>query len=296
VANTTSNTNAGAVPVFQVPMTTVNGLQSGVAVWEVVQEPNNTGDLASLDFGVFFQFTTSATAPIPAGTGVVGLSYAPTPNTGGLVPGLITTANALGVALNGPIPRFLDTSLSHEGNIVTITACTTTLLFPYTTNIAGFETGMSIANTSADIFGTVAQTGTCTLTFFGINVGGTNKTFTVAPFTTPAIPAGGVWADTLSDIAHVPPAEGQPGGGMEFQGYIFAQCGFQFAHGFAFISDASATQLAEGYLALVVQPVNQGLTGTLTSSTGAITLSYPTAPLRGSSTLGTPAVGEGLVH
>ena len=37
-----------------------------------------------------------------------------------------------------------------------------------------------------------------------------------------------------------------------FNGYIFALCNFQYAHGFAFISDIGARNLAMGYLALVV--------------------------------------------
>jgi uncharacterized protein (TIGR03437 family) len=37
-----------------------------------------------------------------------------------------------------------------------------------------------------------------------------------------------------------------------FQGYIIAQCQFQYAHGFAFISDLGAQRLAQGYLALVL--------------------------------------------
>jgi len=37
-----------------------------------------------------------------------------------------------------------------------------------------------------------------------------------------------------------------------FTGYMFAWCNFEFAHGFAFISDIGARNLAMGYLALVV--------------------------------------------
>ena len=37
-----------------------------------------------------------------------------------------------------------------------------------------------------------------------------------------------------------------------FQGYMFAVCNFQFAHGFAFISDVGARNLAMGYLAIVI--------------------------------------------
>jgi hypothetical protein len=43
---------------------------------------------------------------------------------------------------------------------------------------------------------------------------------------------------------------GMPG----FQGYLIIQCGFRYAHGFAFITDgpAGAARVAEGYLGLVM--------------------------------------------
>ena len=37
-----------------------------------------------------------------------------------------------------------------------------------------------------------------------------------------------------------------------FGGYVIAVCNFQYAHGFAFVSDVGARNLAMGYLALVV--------------------------------------------
>jgi hypothetical protein len=37
-----------------------------------------------------------------------------------------------------------------------------------------------------------------------------------------------------------------------FQGYMIAVCQFQYAHGFAFVSDLGARNLAMGYLALVM--------------------------------------------
>jgi len=294
VSNITNSTGAGNVPIFQVPLTATTGIgtpgtYSGVAVWEVVQEPSNTtGDAANLDFGVFIQYTNTATSTVSTGIAQVGLSFAPTLNSGGYIPGLIAPSSTyptpLTQATSSNIPRFADTSMVHPAlpNIIFIAPCTTTLLFPYTSNTNGFETGMSIANTSADTVGTVTQTGTCTLTFFGTGtiVGGTTKTYTVAPYVTPAIPAGGVWADILSHIAAVPPNETSPGGGSEFTGYIFATCGFQYAHGFAFISDAAAVNLAEGYLALVV------------TNGGALNA----FPQRGPNT-GIPILnGEGLVH
>ena len=43
-----------------------------------------------------------------------------------------------------------------------------------------------------------------------------------------------------------------PNTSPNFQGYIIAVCNFQFAHGFAFISDLGARNLAMGYLGLVL--------------------------------------------
>jgi hypothetical protein len=37
-----------------------------------------------------------------------------------------------------------------------------------------------------------------------------------------------------------------------FQGYMMVGCDFQFAHGYAFISDFGSKNLAQGYQALVI--------------------------------------------
>jgi len=43
-----------------------------------------------------------------------------------------------------------------------------------------------------------------------------------------------------------------------FSGYMIAVCNFQYAHGFAFVSDLGARNLAMGYLALVIpDPLTQ---------------------------------------
>jgi len=270
ISNLSNSTGAGNLPIYQVPIT--NG--AGVAVWEVVQEPSaaTTGNnLSPLDFGVFFQYTVTTSTTFSTLPGQVGLSYAPTP-PGGLVPGPLVanaaTASSIALATSIQIPRFADTSTQHQFTLIQLGACQTLLLFPYVTNQAGFETGIAIANTSADGLGTTGQNGACTFTFFGtvVNQGGTPKTNTitgVAP--SPIITAGGSFVDTLSHTI---------GSTNSFSGYMFANCNFQFAHGFAFISDASATNLAEGYLALVV--TNGG-----------------TAPARGVTSL---VGGETLVH
>ncbi len=230
VVNFTNTVNGGNIALA--PVTLTNG--SGEAVWEVVS--SNPSTMENFDFGVFYQYTSNTAATgggTPAiGTGTVSMSFAP----------VSTSTSASSTAT---IPRFAVPS-GTGSNIVTISICQTALLFPFVTNENGFETGVSIANTTSDPFGTAAQSGTCTLSFFGDN---TVANTVVAPCTTAGacigpVASGKVFANTLSSIL----------GGAAFQGYMFAVCNFQEAHGFAFISDAHATNLAMGYLALVVGP------------------------------------------
>jgi len=200
----------------------VNG--TGTAVWEVIN--TNASQLEALDFGVYQSFTANpgANSP-PVGTATVNMSYAPTPPTA-------FTAGAGGAASSTlTIPRFADTSSAN--NIFSIALCNTVLLYPYVTNTAGFDTGLAIANTTTDPFGTRAQNGTCSLNFYG----------TAAPslaVSTPNIASGTVYATLTSTAA------------AGFNGYMIAVCNFQLAHGFAFISDLGARNLAMGYLALVL--------------------------------------------
>jgi hypothetical protein len=204
---------------------------SGVAVWEVVQA--NFSALETFQFGVNYIVTGNQNAGTPAqGNSQVNLSYAPVSAT--------TTASS-----SAPIPRFVDTSTAST--VLTINLCQTDLLFPFVTNINGFDTGLAIANTTTDgPLGTAAQNGTCALNFFGSGA--------PSVFTTPNVATGTVYANTASTIA--------PG----FQGYMIAICNFQYAHGFAFVSDVGARNLAMGYLALVIQNGGIALRGTAAES------------------------------
>jgi hypothetical protein len=103
-------------------------------------------------------------------------------------------------------------------------------LFTFLTNINGFDTGIAISNTGVDPFGTAGQDGACTLNFYGS--GGPS------PVNTGNIAKGTTYANTASTVA--------PG----FQGYMIASCNFPLAHGFAFISDFGARNLAMGYLSI----------------------------------------------
>ena len=110
-------------------------------------------------------------------------------------------------------------------DVIEITDCTTTLLFPFVTNQGGFNTGLAITNASVG-------SGSCTIAYSGPD----------APedMMTPEDIAGGEqWVGILSNMA------------AGFQGYITASCEFRDAHGFAFITGGGPTpNLAQGYLAV----------------------------------------------
>ena len=207
-----ADAKSDTVPVNQVAIT--GG--TGVAAWEILR--SSPIEIEFLDFYVYFGYSANQAANTPGtGTGTVAGTFAPVST--------VATASA-----TAPIPRFADTGSAI--NVVAIVACRTNLLFPFVTNQAGFDTGMAIANTTRDIFGTNAQAGTCSLNFFGDNA--------PAPVTTASIAGGAVYTALAQSVA------------PNFQGYIIAQCNFQFGHGFAFVSDVGARNLAMGYLALVI--------------------------------------------
>ena len=199
-------------------------VSGNTATFEVI-----TADANSLDtFNVPVYIVTSANGTTASAAGIgVSVSFAPTGAT--------------------TVPNFI---VGGSTNVVTgssFNTCTTSLLFPFVTNQLGFDTGIAIANTSTDPFastlkgGAVAQAGTCALNFYGSGAP------TPANATTPNVPTGTVYTQVLSGVA------------AGFQGYVIAQCNFQYAHGFAFITNAGASNnaVAQGYLAGVILDTNQ---------------------------------------
>jgi len=226
------STLTNKIPYYQIPV--VNG--SAMATWEVVNTFPNLNE--TLSFEVWLSYTASPSTNSPApGTMTVNLAYAPNPTSG------LFTATAGGTASSSlNIPRFADTSTAI--NVGTVTVCQTAILFPFVTNTNGFDTGLAIANTSTDPFGTAAQSGTCTLNWYG------NATASSNPAAS-TLGSGGVGSTTAIASGTVSTALASttvPG----FQGYMIAVCNFQYAHGFAFISDLGARNLAMGYLGLIM--------------------------------------------
>jgi len=217
-----STFTGGTAPLTQV---TVTGNVAAVT-YEIWYSDKNV--LESMNLSITVAAISNVSQNVPAtGTSQVAINFAPTST----VQTTSTTA---------PIPRFCSTATPK--NFFSINVCACDLLFPFVTNQAGFDTGVALANSSLDPFGTTPQAGAVTLNYYGSTTGGG-----AAPpaFKTQSVPAGQELIFTLSNGGNfgVPATPG-------FQGYIIAVAQFQFCHAFAFISDVGAQRLAEGYLAI----------------------------------------------
>ena len=199
-------------------------LVSGTAVFEVLTDVDGN---PTFDIPVFVVAKANTVAPGSTLSATVGFS----PNG--------STA----------IPNFTAGRATVGGS--TFSACSTSLLFPFVTNLPGFDVGIVIANTSSDPTNLLKlnQTGTCSLNFYGAGAPATAAS-------TGAVAAGQIYAGLLSEVA--------PG----FRGYMVAKCDFQYAHGYAYLSYGLGTSaaMASGYLANVIG------TGTRTFTNGNETL------------------------
>jgi hypothetical protein len=226
-------------------------------------------------------------------TGGFAPFYAPSSAQPGVRTVLPEGAAPAAVPPSGPVPRFIN--LNAPLNLFSIVRCSCNLLFPFVTNSAtaggNFDTGMAIANTSLDPgnlppatygFQGAAQTGPVQLWYYNRNgatpaepnflgQGNTQCTNSTTPgkcdpATNTGVPAGGMLTYVLSGGGYIAPnAPGTLGpqvllGAPAFQGYIIAQAGFQYCHGFAFISKQGAgfqaDNMAMGYLAIVLDKPN----------------------------------------
>jgi len=241
-----ATTHAGTVPVYLLPATT----SPVTAIWEVVQSLPNEEE--NYDFGVYVTYS----AGIQPTTGVTAtLSYAPTPNPSGSEPFTATAGGQASSTLT--IPRFALTPTSSPTAFLNVTACNTVLLFPYITTAgnvqgSGFDTGVSIANTSEDPFSTAQSWGTCSLNWYG----GTPNAGATVPSTviTTTLGAGGVGSGLAIQpgTVAVTTAAGDFNVPANWSGYMIASCNFQYAHGYAVVTDIGVRNIMSSYLALIV--------------------------------------------
>jgi hypothetical protein len=197
----------------------------------------------------YYLFTPGTASGSLTETFAIGSYVVLTANTVTASSTAMTAAVSFAPVGSTQIPNFVVGPSTTTTTLSTFTQCTTSLLFPFVTNQLGFDTGLAIANTSSDPFGSkgaTAQAGTCTINFYGAGAPSPSSV------TTPNVPSGTVYTAVLSGI------------GAGFQGYLIAQCNFQYAHGFAFVTDGVGANggLSQGYLAGVIPDTNQVSRGT----------------------------------
>jgi hypothetical protein len=183
-------------------------------------------------------------------------------------------------AINGTkaFPSFAASSVAGP-TVVTIVPANTTMLIPFAVAQGAFDTGIAIANTSADPFGAqgaTPQAGTVTVNLFPSTATGAG---TSVSFTTSAtklagsgiaadgtVPAGATWTVNLSQLL---PLAGQTGG---FIGYIFVTANFLPAHGAAYVYNG--TGFTSSTPVLILPPPSTNGRGGNNPSAGAEVLDF----------------------
>jgi len=203
---------------------------------------------------VYEVFATDAPDVVNSVTIFIALSGTATTGTG-VISGSLGYAPVGPPASNAALPQFV---AATSNTVATVTVCATYLLFPWvaTDNKGGIDTGFAISNTSADpaVIGTVNQAGSVTVYFFPA-AGGT------APSPVNLAPSGGKAGDPLPAGQTATFVLGSTLNSA-FSGYVIAVCGFQYGHGFAFISNPAfaSTGWTQGYLALSLTNPRPGVT------------------------------------
>ncbi len=159
----------------------------------------------------------------------------------------------------GGYPTYTDLEVGPL-TVVNIVPASTTMLMPYALTLQPFDTGLAVANTTADPFGTgsggaTPQSGTLILNFFPTTATGAGTSFSLTTSSTNrpgtglssdgTLAPGATWSVLLSQLLT---AAGQATG--TFQGYVFIQANFLNAHGTATISDFRTYSLTAEVLVL----------------------------------------------
>ena len=204
----------------------------GEVVYEVLKADPIAREDCEIDVWFIYDADTSNDLPAP-GTGQLAVTFDP-------------LSTEFFAEVGEDVPRFIDTG-GDPTNVITIVRCTTQILFPFVTNVSGFDTGLVVSNTSEDWLDTDPQDGTCTVHYHGATLG---DGASPPPDTSSVIGAGEqlVWLLSAGNAAQeIDPA-------ADFQGYVIVVCDFQYAHGYAYITDGFGvdTKAAQGYLALII--------------------------------------------
>jgi hypothetical protein len=257
-----SNNANGAQPNPWVTVPINNGLAT--ASWEIISD--NLGVFDKLTFA----WTLTYTGGPASGTSVpITVSGNMAPMSSDVAPRVLAPSSV--ASTEDEVVRFNWVPMQTANIGASVQNCMTNLLYPYVTTLAGYFTGIEVANTSLDTawnlgspstepvawgtkadpapFNTAPQTGPCYLYLFGSTVpqnmanGGT-AVEAIASALTPPILAGQVFADTLPTIFNL------SGNTAPVSGYVIASCQFQYGHGYGFLITGAGAPT--GYLALVI--------------------------------------------
>jgi hypothetical protein len=203
--------------------------------------------------GALSSGSITATATLaPIGTGVDSTLTTPAPDSTSLAVGF---------------PVFTDVEVG-PATIASITAANTTLLVPYVVTVGNYDTGIEVANTTADPFGGAANFGATAangpMTFYIYSDNATrNGSASLITLTTSStkifgqgldssgnLDAGSIWTGSLaSDIL---PAAGVTPGSTGFFGYMLIQTSFLDAHGISLTYNGAGTSYGAPLLVLPI--------------------------------------------
>jgi hypothetical protein len=173
-----------------------------------------------------------------------------------------STSTALGLpqlGTGGAYPTFTQLDVGPV-TVVNIVAASTTLLIPLAEKVGPFDTGISVANTTNDPFGSggggaTPSAGTLRFDFFPSTATGAGTACFLQTSATSrpgvgiasdgTVPAGATYLALLSQL--LPQSNCAAG---DFFGYIFITANFLNAHGQATISDFRTYSLASNVLVL----------------------------------------------
>jgi len=175
----------------------------------------------TLQIPVAVALTATATFPLPQGS--VTASADVYPKWSGIgAPGTV-------------FPQYFGTTCQKgPSTILTIVTATTNLLMPYATTLAGYDTGIAIANTTTDPFTPTTAKQDGALTFWFFPAGGTP--FSITPTANGGL-TGGVLKSGSEYVYLLSTLLADAGKPTAFSGYIFVICNFTNGHGQYFISN-----------------------------------------------------------
>jgi hypothetical protein len=251
------------------------GVASAIFTYSSGTTITTTNNTATVSLGTSLDLTNVDSFTVTCGTGNTNTTAgfrtgtATIPLAGGTitVDATLVTGNALGTnnaplvstATGGHIPRYAEALLGAI-TVVNIVPATTNLLVPFAMVNSGIDTGLSIANTSLDPYGTSnggASAVSGPLTFHFYQDDGTTATYTTVAgspgigLNNGSLDGGTNYTVNVSELLAV----ATPAVTGSFTGYVFVIAEFTHGHGGAFVVDWSgATNFTSATNVLTVPP------------------------------------------